>query len=50
MLRGNHERNRSLGMPRLSQEENIVIDFKEICVIKRYWIDSAQDRDCWRTS
>ena len=28
---------------------NIRMDFEEIGVNRRKWIDSAQNRDCWRS-
>ena len=30
-------------------EDNIRMDLKEIDINTRYWVDSAQDRDYWRT-
>ena len=39
---------RPLGWPRHRWEENIRMDFKEIGNNARNWVDSAQDRDCWR--
>ena len=30
-------------------EVNIIVDLKELGIITRNWIDSAQDRDYWRT-
>ena len=36
-------------MPRRRWEDNIKIDIKEICINTRNWVDSAQDRDYWRT-
>jgi hypothetical protein len=40
---------RPVGRPRLRWEENIQMDLKEIGINTREWIDSAQDRDYWRT-
>ena len=36
-----------LGRPRRRWEDNITMDFKEIVINARNWVDSAQDRDCW---
>jgi hypothetical protein len=38
----------SLGRPRRRREDNIRKDLKEIGINLRNWIDSAQDRGCWR--
>ena len=38
-----------LGRPRCRWEDNIRMDLKEISMNTRNWIDSAQDRDYWRT-
>jgi hypothetical protein len=35
-------------MSRHKWEENINIGLKEIDINTRNWVDSAQDRDCWR--
>ena len=40
---------RLLRRSRSRWEDNIRLDRKEIHVSTRNWIDSAQDRDCWRT-
>ena len=37
-----------LGMSSRRREENIRMDFTEIDVSKGIWVDSAQNRDCWR--
>jgi hypothetical protein len=37
-----------LGGPRSRWEDNIRMYLKEICINKRNWVDSAQDRDYWR--
>ena len=37
-----------LGRPRHKREGNIRMELKEICINKRNWVDSAQDRDYWR--
>ena len=39
---------RLLGRPNSIWEENIKIDFKEIGINTRNWVDTAQDRDYWR--
>ena len=41
---------RPLGRPRRKREDNIRMDLKEIDINTRNWVDSAQDRDYWRTS
>ena len=38
-----------LGRPRRRWEINVRMNPKEIVVNMRNWIDSAQDRDYWRT-
>ena len=40
---------RPLGRPRLRWVDNIRMDLKEIGINMRNWVDSAQDRDYWRT-
>ena len=40
---------RLLGRPRRRWEGNIRIDIKEIGINTRNWVNSAQDRDYWRT-
>ena len=47
ILTGTHTRKRPLGRPRRRWGDNIRIDFKEIGINTRNWVDSAQDRD-WR--
>ena len=39
---------RPLGRPRRRWEDNIRMDFKEMGIHTRNWVDSAQDRDYWR--
>ena len=39
---------RPLGRPMCRWEDNIRMDLKEIDINTRNWIDSAQDRNCWR--
>ena len=40
---------RPLGRPRRRKEDNIRMDIKEIGINTGNWVDSAQDRDYWRT-
>ena len=40
--------NRPLGRSRRRCEDNIRMDFKEIGINTRNWVDSAQDWDYWR--
>ena len=40
---------RPLGRPNHRWKDNIRMDPKEIGITSRNWIDSAQDRDYWRT-
>ena len=40
---------RPLGRPRRRWEDNIRMDLKEIGIDTRNWVDSAQDRDNWRS-
>jgi hypothetical protein len=39
---------RPLGRPRHRWQDNIRMDLKEIGIITRNWIDSAQDSDYWK--
>jgi hypothetical protein len=39
---------RPSGRPRRTREDNIRMDFKEIGINTKNWVDSAQDRDYWR--
>ena len=41
-------RKRPLGRPGHRWRNNIRMDFKEIGINTRNWVDSAQDRDYWR--
>ena len=34
--------------PRCRWEDNIRMNLKEIGISTRNWVDSAQDRECWR--
>jgi hypothetical protein len=49
MLTGTPAGKRSLGRPRRRWEDSIKMDLKEICINTRNCIDSAKDRDYWRT-
>ena len=40
---------RPLGRPRRRWEDNIRMDLQEIGVNAENWVDSAQDRNCWRS-
>ena len=40
---------RSLGRPKRRWDNNIKMDFKEICINTRNWVDSTQDRDYLRS-
>ena len=48
ILRGKPTGKRPLGRPRRRWEANIRMDFKELCVNTRNWVDSSQDRNYWR--
>ena len=48
ILTGKSTRMRSPGRLRVRSEGNIRMNFKEIGVNSRSWIDSAQDRGYWR--
>ena len=39
---------RTLGRPRRRWEDNIRMDFKEMGINTKNWVDLAQDRDYWR--
>ena len=49
ILTGKPTRKRLLGRPRRRWEENIRMDLEEIDINAGNWVDSAQDRDYWRT-
>jgi hypothetical protein len=49
VLVGKPERKRPLGRPRRIWEDNIKMDLQEVGVGCGDWIESAQDRDRWRT-
>ena len=48
MLTGKPTGMRPLEKPRRRWEDNIRMCLKEICINRRNWVDSAQDRDYWR--
>ena len=48
ILTGKPTGKRPLGWPWHRWEDSIRIDFKEICISARNWVDSAQDIDYWR--
>ena len=48
ILTGKSTGKRPLGSPRRRLEDNITMDLKEIDFNMRNWVDSAQDRDCWK--
>jgi hypothetical protein len=39
---------RRLGRPRRGWKDNIRMDFKQIGIDTRNWVDSSQNRDYWR--
>ena len=49
ILTGKPIGNRSLGRPRRRWEDDIRINLEEIGIIAGNWVDSAQDRDYWRS-
>ena len=49
ILTGKPTGKRSLGRPRHRLEDNIRMDLEEIGINASIWVDSAQDRDYWRT-
>jgi hypothetical protein len=48
MLTGKPTGKRPLGRPRPRWEDNIRMDFKEIGINTRNWVDLTQDKDYWR--
>jgi hypothetical protein len=48
MLKDKPTGKRPSGKPMRRWEDNIRMDFKEIGINTRNWVDSAQDRDYWR--
>jgi hypothetical protein len=49
ILTGTPSGKRPLGRSRRRWEDNIIIDLNELGINTRNWVDSAQDRDYWRT-
>ena len=49
ILAGTPTGKRPLGRPRRRWGDNIRMDLKEIGINTRNWVDSAQDRDYWRS-
>ena len=49
MLTGKLTGKRPLRRPRRRWEDNIRMDLEEIGINAGNWVDSAQDRDYWRT-
>jgi hypothetical protein len=49
MLTGTPAERRPLGSSRRRWEDDIRMDLKEIRIDTRNWVNSAQDRDYWRT-
>ena len=48
ILTGTPTGKRPLGRHRYRWKDNIRIDFKEICINTRNWVDSTQDREHWK--
>ena len=48
ILTGKPTGKRLLGRPRRRCKDNIRMDLEEIDINAGNWVDSAQDRDCWR--
>ena len=48
ILTGKPTEKRPLGKPRSRWKDNIRIDLEDIVMNAGNWVDSAQDRDCWR--
>ena len=49
ILTGKPTGKRPLGRPRRRWEDKIRMDLEEISINAGNWVDSAQDRDYWRT-
>ena len=49
ILKGKPTGKRGLGRPRRRWEDNIRMDLEEIGVNAGNWVDSAHDRDYWKT-
>ena len=45
----NYSGKRYFGRPRRRWEDNIRMDLEEIGINGENWVDSAQDRDYWRS-
>ena len=50
MLKGKPIGKRLFGRPGHKLEDSIRMELKEIDINTRNWVNSAQDRDCWRAS
>ena len=48
ILTGKPTDKKPLGRPKRRWEDNIRMDFEEICINAWNWVDSAQERDYWR--
>ena len=48
ILTGTPTGKKPLGRSRRRWEENIRMNLREIGIITKNWVDSAQDRDYWR--
>ena len=48
ILTGKPTGKKPLGRPRHRWEDNIRMDLEEIGINAGNWVDSAQDRNCWR--
>ena len=48
ILTGKRTGKRSLGSHKRRSEANISMDLTEISIITRNFLNSTQDRDCWR--
>ena len=49
ILTGKPRGKRPLGRPRRRWEDNVRMDLEEIGLNAGNWVDSAQDRDYWKT-
>ena len=49
ILTGKPTGKRPLGRPKHRWKDNVRMYFKEIGINTRNWVDSAQDRDYWRS-
>ena len=48
ILTGTPTGNRPSGRSSRRWEDDIIMDFKEIGINRRNWVDTAQDREYWR--